>query len=95
MPLAAALPVVNPHECGAQDAKRSRPVVTPLCVFAAHRDEFDAVVRATCRESALSALFDQLPLEECGWEILTTRLTVIAGAREGDDLWPIFRVSRI
>lgn len=69
-----------------------RPLVTPLHVFAAHRESFDVIVRRNLQKPAvLDALFEALPLAENGWDRGSLKLRHIGNSER---LYPIWRLER-
>lgn len=69
-----------------------KPIIQPLCVFAAGRQSFDIIVRRLIlANEALKLVFDLLPLQENGWEPAWAQ---IARAGTSADKWPIWRITR-
>lgn len=69
------------------------PLVTPLHVFAAHRESFDVIVRRNVQKPAvLDALFEALPLAENGWDRGRIKLRHIGNSER---LYPIWHVERV
>lgn len=67
-------------------------LVTPLHVFAAHRESFDAIVRQNWQKPrAIDAIFDALPLAEHGWNRATVKATHIGNSERR---YPIWRLER-
>lgn len=70
----------------------AKPLVTPLCVFAAGRHHFDVVIRAGLSEfDVLDAVFNALPLPENGWCPDACKAARVGKALDG---FPIWRISR-
>ena len=70
----------------------SKALVTPLCVFAPGKKEFRCIVRKLALgDAALRLIFDDLALEDHGWDRLAATIT-----RDGtsDDHFPIWLVMR-
>jgi hypothetical protein len=69
-----------------------KPLITPLHVFAAHRESFDVIVRRNVQKPAvLDALFEALPLAENGWDRGSLKLRHIGNSER---LYPIWRLER-
>lgn len=69
-----------------------KPVVTPLSVFAARRDSFDAIVRTTTYAGAVKlAVLNALPLENNGWRFKGMTARHIGKTASGEDIWRIAR----
>lgn len=59
-------------------ARQSEAVVTPLSIYAARRQSFEAIIRCVSNAAEMrEQLFRALPLEEHGWRKDRTRLRVI------------------
>lgn len=70
------------------------PDVTPLCVFAAGRQWFDAIVRDVDfdeHDMAMTILFLELPLEQNGWDIDTARISLLGRDLHGETIWRLER----
>lgn len=73
------------------DVLAELPTVTPLCIFAARRQSFKALVRdAKTSFAAKATLFDALPLFENGWDFTTAKITA-AGMSERGTIWNLER----
>ena len=69
------------------------PIIKPLCIFAAGRQQFDAVVRVELTakdDDVLDLLFGALPLTDAGW--LYSRAKIQRVGFQGH--WPGFRLRR-
>lgn len=87
-----AIPLAEYRNVHLRSESASKPLITPLHVFAARRESFDVIVRRTWSSPrAVAAIFEALPLAENGWDIATVKAIHI-GNSEG--LYPIWRLER-
>lgn len=67
-------------------------VVRPMCVFAAGRQSFKAVVvGVTGSHRAKTAIFIQFDLEACGWDLHTARITRCPNNDDDEPVWLLER----
>lgn len=73
-------------------AALAKPVVTPLCINAAQRKSFEAIVRVIPYAGAVKlAVLNALPLERNGWRFKGMTVFHIGTADCGDHIWRITR----
>lgn len=87
-----AFPVFEYRNVRLRTDSAEKPTITPLHIFAAHRESFDVIVRHNFQKPrAIDAIFEALPLEEHGWD----RETVIAShIGNSERRYPIWRLER-
>lgn len=64
----------------------------PLCIFAAGRASFDAIVNTDDADDAVAMLFDELPMAENGWDRVLCKIHLLPYRTvKGENVWRMER----